>query len=89
MKLENELIKDAGFTPVKYSKNNDAIIMFMAYDAQDNNKFIADMTKAIKAIDVAGDKVTPRRISKASKYPLKEIEMNLFEIVKVMDRLGI
>ena len=89
MKNEATLIKEAGYKPVKYSKNKDVVILFTSFERDDNNKFISDMTKALKILNVKGLKISPTNLSIESKYSVKEIELNLHEITNIMDALGI
>lgn len=69
----------------RYSKNKDPIILFTAYDRADNNVFMSKMNNAIRSLDVKKIKKTPRNIAKESGYPMKEIELNLFEIGQIID----
>ena len=72
-----------------YSKANDPIILFTAFDRQDNNKFMSDMTRVIRKLDASGGKITPKRIAISSGYSIKEVEMNLYEIEQIMNTLGV
>ena len=89
MKTINEEIIDAGFKPVKYSKNKDAIILFTALERNDNNNFIANITKAVKDLDALKLKITPKNLKARTGYTIKDIELNMSEIVNIMDALGI
>ena len=89
MKSEAELIERAGFKPVKYSKTKDVVILFTAFERDDNNRFISDMTRAIRLLETQKKKISPKNLSIVSKYPIKEIELNLHEITTIMDALGI
>ena len=89
IKLESELIKEAGYKSVKYSKSNDPIILFSVYDRQDNNKFVSKITSALQKLDSEGKKITPKNLSKETMYSLKEIELNFYEIITIMDTLEI
>jgi len=89
MKSEAELIERAGFKHVKYSKTKDVVILFTAFERDDNNRFISDMTRAIRLLETQKKKISPKNLSIVSKYPIKEIELNLHEITTIMDALGI
>ena len=85
----SDKIKEAGFIPVQYSKRKDPVILFMALDRDDNNKFTARMTKALLSLSAQNKKLSPKNISIESRYNMKEIELNLFEIETIMDSLGL
>ena len=65
------------------------MILFMALDREDNNQFHATITKAVLQLDREGKKITPKNLSRITRYPINEIELNLFEITTIMDGLGI
>jgi len=89
MKSSHQLIKDAGFIPKKYSSVKDPVILFMALDRKDNNAFTSTITNALYLLDKEGLKVTPKNLSKKTRYSIKEIELNLNEIECIMDAIGI
>lgn len=74
---------------VSYSKTKDPIILFTAFDRQDNNKFKSDMTKVINKLSIHKLKITPKNIAIHSGYGMKEIELNLYEIEQIMDALDV
>ena len=74
---------------VSYSKTKDPIILFTAFDRQDNNRFKSDMTKVLTKLAIHKLKITPNNIALHSGYGLKEIELNLYEIEQIMDTLDI
>lgn len=74
---------------INYSQRKDPIILFTAFDRADNNRFTSDMNNAILALDSKGKKITPRNLSKQSRYSVSEIELNLYEIENIMNGLGI
>jgi len=86
--MKVELILDNPDT-VAYSGRKDSIILFTAFDRQDNNKFVSDMTRAIKSLDSKGVKMSALNISKESRYSLREVELNLHEIETIMNTLGV
>lgn len=65
------------------------IVAFMAYDRSDNNKFVSSITDSLLALYREGKKLSPTNISKKSGYPIREIELNLFEIGGIIDSLGL
>lgn len=81
-------LKAQGLKAIRYSHKKDPVILFMAYDRQDNNKFISKMTDGLIKLNTAGAKMTPKNISKQTGYSIKEIELNLNEIEIIMDSLG-
>jgi len=89
MMSEQELIKDAGFTPVSYSKNKDAVESVPNLDRDDNNAFVQRITSSVISLARKGIKLTPTNISKESKYNMKDIELNLYEIGVIIDSLGL
>ena len=72
-----------------YSKSKDPIILFTAFDRQDNNKFRSDMTKVITKLAIHKLKISPVNIALHSGYGLKEIELNLYEIEQIMNALDV
>lgn len=88
MKSEEQLIKDAGYIPVKYSKNNDQE-EDMSIDREDNVKFKNTIIKAVLEISKQGLRLSPKRISKFSRYSIYEIELNLNEIDNIINGLGL
>ena len=89
MESVSESIKKAGFIPVKYGKTKDAVELSTTFERDDNNKFVSDITRALRELDSSGIKISAINLSKKSKYPLKEIELNLYEITNIMDALCI
>lgn len=83
------IIKDSGFTERTYKKSKDVIILFTAFERDDNSKFVSNITSALKRLDGKGKKITPKNLSIESKYSIKEIELNLHEITSIMDAIGI
>jgi len=61
----------------------------MSLERNDNNRFVSDITRALKSLDAKGKKISPKNICKESKYPMKEIELNLHEITNIMDALDL
>lgn len=88
MKSEEQLIRDSGYSPVKYSKNNDQEDD-MRIDREDDLAFKNDMIAAILEISKKGLRISPSRISKISKYSMYEIELNLNEIDVIINGLGL
>jgi len=88
MKSEEQLIKDAGYNPVKYSANNDQQ-EDMGMDRDDDVAFKNNIIKAVLAISEKGLILSPRRISKLSRYSMYEIELNLNEIDNIISSLGL
>ncbi len=86
---EQQLIKDAGFMAVNYSKNKDAVESVPNLDRDDNNAFVQRITSSVISLNRKGIKLTPTNISKESKYNMKEIELNLYEIGVIIDSLGL
>ena len=84
-----DLIKGAGFNPVKYSSKKDVIILFTALERNDNDNFVSKVTKAVKDLDAIDKKITPKNIAIRTGFTIKDIELNLHEIVNIMDALGI
>lgn len=85
----SESITKAGFVPVKYGNTKDAVELSTTFERDDNNKFVSDITRALLELDSSGTKISAINLSKKSKYPLKEIELNLYEITNIMDALCI
>jgi len=88
MKSEEDLIREAGCIPVRYSKNNDQIDD-MTIDSEDNVKFKNTIIKAVLAISEQNLRLSPRRISQFSRYSMYEIELNLNEIDNIINGLGL
>lgn len=59
------------------------------FERNDNNKFVSDMTRALNTLVDKKMKISAMNLSKISRYPLKEIELNLYEIGNIMDALDI
>jgi hypothetical protein len=89
MKSQEQEIKDAGYKPVRYSVNKDAEEPVHNLDRDDNNKFVSNMTRALRTLQSQGKKISPRNISIESRYSMKEIELNLYEIENMMNALNI
>lgn len=70
---------------VRYSGKKDSSQIQPSLDSMDNANFTSTITRAIKALDARGEKLTPRNISRESRYNMKEIELNLFEIGQIID----
>ena len=88
MKSEEQLIKEEGYIPVKYSKNNDQEDD-MSIDREDNIKFKNTIIKAVLDINKQNLRLSPVNISKFSRYSLYEIELNLNEIDNIINGLGL
>lgn len=88
MKSEEDLIREAGYNPVKYSKNNDQEDD-MSIDREDDVAFKNNIIKAILTINEQGLTLSPKRISKVSRYSMYEIELNLSEIDNIISGLGL
>tara|TARA_R110000803_G_scaffold154286_1_gene219054 strand:- start:4708 stop:4977 length:270 start_codon:yes stop_codon:yes gene_type:complete len=88
MKSEEQLIKEEGYIPVKYSKNNDQEDD-MSIDREDNIKFKNTIIKAVLDISKQNLRLSPVNISKFSRYSLYEIELNLNEIDNIINGLGL
>ena len=88
--IENEIIaKSSLLRQLRKTLIKPPVIMFMAYDRDDNNKFTANMTNGVLALDRKGKKINIPNLSKETGYSKKEIEINLYEIQVIMDSLGI
>jgi hypothetical protein len=74
---------------VNYSKNKDAVESVPNLDRDDNNAFVQRITSSVISLNRKGIKLTPTNISKESKYNMKEIELNLYEIGVIIDSLGL
>lgn len=86
--MKVELILDKpNFVP--YSRTKDPIILFTAFDRQDENKFRSDMTKTVRDLELRKIKITPKNIAIHSGYGMREIELNLYEIEQIMNALGV
>lgn len=55
----------------------------------DNNVFVSKITKAVIFLNEKGLKLSPRNISKISRYSMYEIELNLNDIDNVISGLGL
>lgn len=88
MKSEEQLIRDAGYNPVKYSINNDQV-EDMGMNIDDDMAFKNNIIKAVLAISDKGLILSPKRISKISRYSMYEIELNLNEIDNIISSLGL
>jgi hypothetical protein len=88
MKSEEQLIRDAGYNPVKYSKNNDQEYD-MSIDREDNINFKNTIIQAVLSISEKNLRLSPRRISQFSRYSMYEIELNLNEIDNIINGLGL
>tara|TARA_R110000772_G_scaffold31949_2_gene78543 strand:- start:2251 stop:2520 length:270 start_codon:yes stop_codon:yes gene_type:complete len=88
MKSEEQLIREAGYNPVKYSANNDQE-EDMGMDRDDDVAFKNKIIKAVLAINEQGLRLSPIRISKLSRYSMYEIELNLNEIDNIISGLGL
>ena len=66
MKSEEQLIRDSGYSPVKYSKNNDQEDD-MRIDREDDLAFKNDMIAAILEISKKGLRISPSRIGKVHR----------------------
>lgn len=88
MKSEEQLIREAGYNPVKYSINNDQV-EDMGMNIDDDMAFKNNIIKAVLAISDKGLILSPKRISKISRYSMYEIELNLNEIDNIISSLGL
>jgi hypothetical protein len=88
MVSEEQLIKDAGFIPVKYSKNNDNTES-MSIDREDDISFKNKIIKAVIQLSKDGSKLSPSNISRLSRYSVYEIELNLNEVDNIINGLGL
>lgn len=87
MSIKKELGKKGDILGAKKVQNPS--IFFMALDRIDNSKFKATIANALKDLDKQGLKLSAINIAKQSGYPLKEIELNLFEVTQIMNGLGL
>lgn len=88
MKSEEQLIKEEGYIPVKYSANNDHHDD-MNIDRNDDTAFKNSIIKAVTALSKKGLRLSPSNISKLSRYSMYEIELNLNEIDNIISGLGL
>lgn len=82
-------IEQAGFRAIRKNIDKIPVILFMALDRDDNNQLISTLTRAVRNLDVSGQKINIPNMMLETKYNRKEIELNLFEITRIMDTLGI
>ena len=59
----------------------------MQFIQQEDVKFKGDITKAVKKLMTEKKKLSPLNIARASGYPFKEIEINLFEVGQICEEL--
>lgn len=59
----------------------------MSFINEQDAKFKGDMARAIKGLILEGKKLSPINIARASRYPFKEIEVNLFEIGQICEEI--
>jgi len=81
------LVDDKRF--VGYSRSKDAVILFTAFERDDNNRFVSDITNALIQMDTMKVNITPENLARQAGYPKAEILLNMGEITQIMDNLGI